>query len=287
MSTLKLAIGNKNYSSWSLRPWMLLRHLGLAFEEVLLQLDTPQFKSQVAAWSPAARVPVLRDGDLAIWDSLAICEYASELAAGRGWPREPAARARARSLACEMHSGFQALRSQWGSATRDTSWTAATPPTSSDLPLAGAAVVAAGPGLRTTVTIAAPTTQVVGTLVYSGSGGPDEAVLAGDGGRLADGDLGGGGTELLVPGTRVGGRRVDVTVPAGAQQEIALDGLDGAAVAWATWQAAEGSGPASVGHLSIDASAPLASGFPWWPTTSAVRTVPVTADVGTLLGTGP
>lgn len=180
-----------------------------------------------------------------------------------------------------------ALRSQWGSATRDTSWTAATPPTSSDLPLAGAAVVAAGPGLRTTVTIAAPTTQVVGTLVYSGSGGPDEAVLAGDGGPLADGDLGGGGTELLVPGTRVGGRRVDVTVPAGAQQEIALDGLDGAAVAWATWQAAEGSGPASVGHLSIDASAPLASGFPWWPTTSAVRTVPVTADVGTLLGTGP
>lgn len=114
MSTLKLAIGNKNYSSWSLRPWMLLRHLGLAFEEVLLQLDAPQFKSQVAAWSPAARVPVLRDGDLAIWDSLAICEYASELAAGRGWPREPAARARARSLACEMHSGFQALRSQWG-----------------------------------------------------------------------------------------------------------------------------------------------------------------------------
>ncbi|MGD9599530.1 MAG: glutathione S-transferase family protein [Steroidobacteraceae bacterium] len=114
MSTLKLAIGNKNYSSWSLRPWMLLRHLGLAFEEVLIQLDTPQFKAQVAAWSPASRVPVLRDGELAIWDSLAICEYANELASGRGWPRERAARARARSLACEMHSGFQALRSQWG-----------------------------------------------------------------------------------------------------------------------------------------------------------------------------
>ena len=86
MSNLKLAIGNKNYSSWSLRPWMLLRHLGLEFEEVLLQLDTPQFKAQVAQWSPARRVPVLRDGTLAIWDSLAICEYACELA-GRGWPR--------------------------------------------------------------------------------------------------------------------------------------------------------------------------------------------------------
>ncbi|MBV6417932.1 MAG: hypothetical protein CMLOHMNK_02711 [Steroidobacteraceae bacterium] len=113
MSNLKLAIGNKNYSSWSLRPWMLLRHLGLEFEEVLLQLDTPQFKAQVAQWSPARRVPVLRDGTLAIWDSLAICEYACELA-GRGWPRERAARARARSLASEMHSGYAALRGSWG-----------------------------------------------------------------------------------------------------------------------------------------------------------------------------
>ncbi|MGE0583301.1 MAG: glutathione S-transferase family protein [Steroidobacteraceae bacterium] len=112
MSTLTLVIGNKNYSSWSLRPWMLLKHLGLAFDEVLVQLDTPQFKAQVAEWSPALRVPVLRDGALRIWDSLAICEYACELA-GRGWPRDPADRARARSLAAEMHSGFQVLRSTW------------------------------------------------------------------------------------------------------------------------------------------------------------------------------
>lgn len=112
MSALKLVIGNKNYSSWSLRPWMLLRHLGLAFDETVLQLDTPQFKAQIAAWSPAHRVPVLADGELRIWDSLAICEYACELA-GRGWPQDRAGRARARSLAAEMHSGFAVLRSSW------------------------------------------------------------------------------------------------------------------------------------------------------------------------------
>lgn len=113
MSALALVIGNKNYSSWSLRPWMLLRHLGLAFDEVQMQLDTPQFSSQIAAWSPTHRVPVLRDGELTIWDSLAICEYACELA-GRGWPQDRAARARARSLAAEMHSGFPVLRNTWG-----------------------------------------------------------------------------------------------------------------------------------------------------------------------------
>ena len=112
MNALTLVIGNRNYSSWSLRPWMLLKHLGLAFDEVVLPLDTPEFGTQVAAWSPAHRVPVLADGDLRIWDSLAICEYACELA-GRGWPRDAAARARARSLAAEMHSGFAVLRDTW------------------------------------------------------------------------------------------------------------------------------------------------------------------------------
>ncbi len=113
MSALTLVIGNKNYSSWSLRPWMLLKHLALDFDEVVLPLDTPQFREQIGGWSPARRVPVLCDGELRIWDSLAICEYACELA-GRGWPREPAVRARARSLAAEMHSGFAALRASWG-----------------------------------------------------------------------------------------------------------------------------------------------------------------------------
>ena len=112
MSDLNLIIGNKNYSSWSLRPWILLRRLGLPFRETLVALDTPEFKAQVAQYGPGGRVPVLLDGDLAIWDSLAICEYLVELA-GRGLPAERAARAVARSVSAEMHSGFSNLRAQW------------------------------------------------------------------------------------------------------------------------------------------------------------------------------
>ena len=112
MNELLLTIGNKNYSSWSLRPWMLMKHLGLAFDEQVLPLDTPQFARDVEALSPTRRVPVLRHGELLVWDSLAICEYACELA-GAGWPRDRAARAVARSACAEMHSGFGSLRSQW------------------------------------------------------------------------------------------------------------------------------------------------------------------------------
>jgi glutathione S-transferase len=108
-----LVIGNKNYSSWSLRPWLLLRHFGIAFDEVRILLDTPQFGEEVRRWSPSSRVPALRDGELIVWDSLAICEYANEQwLDGRGWPRDPAVRAHARSAAAEMHSGFAALRKQ-------------------------------------------------------------------------------------------------------------------------------------------------------------------------------
>jgi glutathione S-transferase len=108
-----LVIGNKNYSSWSLRPWLLLRHNGVAFEEVRLPLDTPEFEARVGDWSPSRRVPVLRDGELTVWDSLAICEYANERwLGGAGWPDDPALRALARSASCEMHSGFAALRAQ-------------------------------------------------------------------------------------------------------------------------------------------------------------------------------
>jgi glutathione S-transferase len=106
-----LVIGNKNYSSWSLRPWLLMRHHGIVFDEVRLPLDTPEFDSGVARWSPSRRVPVLHDGDLVVWDSLAISEYVSEtLLGGAGWPADPARRAVARSVSAEMHSGFQALR---------------------------------------------------------------------------------------------------------------------------------------------------------------------------------
>ena len=112
MPGLTLVIGTKNYSSWSLRPWILLRHLGLPFAERLIHLETAEFAAQVPELSPSRRVPVLLHDGGRVWESLAICEYASELAGGRGWPPDPDLRAEARSLACEMHAGFHALRSQ-------------------------------------------------------------------------------------------------------------------------------------------------------------------------------
>jgi glutathione S-transferase len=106
---LSLVIGNKNYSSWSLRAWILMRHLDLEFEEIRLPLYTPEFAREIARYSAAGRVPVLLDGKVHVWDTLAIAEYLAEKT-GRGWPAERVARARARSISAEMHSGFQALR---------------------------------------------------------------------------------------------------------------------------------------------------------------------------------
>ena len=112
---LQLVIGNKNYSSWSMRPWVLMRQLGLHFEEVKLRFDDSQrstFSRAVAHFSPVGLVPVLLDDDFAVWDSLAICEYLHDKFPGRGvWPEDIRQRARARSLAAEMHAGFRALRS--------------------------------------------------------------------------------------------------------------------------------------------------------------------------------
>ncbi|MCC4594875.1 glutathione S-transferase family protein [Xanthomonas campestris pv. phormiicola] len=109
----RLVIGDKNLSSWSLRPWLLLRHFDVPFEEVPLPLDTPEFAARIGAYSPTGRVPALWDGELQIWDSLAICEYANERwLGGRGWPVALEVRAQARAAACEMHSGFLALRRQ-------------------------------------------------------------------------------------------------------------------------------------------------------------------------------
>ena len=108
-----LVIGNKNYSSWSLRPWLLLRQFGVAFEERRLRLDTDAFHDEIGHWSPTGRVPALHDDGLVVWDSLAICEYANERwLDGRGWPADVAPRAHARAAAAEMHSGFGALRTQ-------------------------------------------------------------------------------------------------------------------------------------------------------------------------------
>ena len=113
MSELTLVIGNKNYSSWSLRAWLFLKHTGAPFREVRIPLDLPDTKARIAQYSPAGRVPVLIDGGLTVWDSMAICEYLSEtILAGGGWPADVRSRAAARSVSAEMHSGFQALRSE-------------------------------------------------------------------------------------------------------------------------------------------------------------------------------
>lgn len=109
--TLKLIIGNKNYSSWSMRPWLALTAAGIAFQEILVPLDAPDFKARIAAHSPAGKVPVLIDGEAVVWESIAIIEHLAERFPDAGiWPRDPAARAFARSLATQMHGGFPALR---------------------------------------------------------------------------------------------------------------------------------------------------------------------------------
>jgi glutathione S-transferase len=112
---MQLVIGNKNYSSWSMRPWVLMRQLGLHFEEVKLRFDDSKrsgFAHAAAHYNPAGLVPVLLDDDFAVWDSLAICEYLNDKFPGHGvWPEDMRERARARSLAAEMHAGFRALRS--------------------------------------------------------------------------------------------------------------------------------------------------------------------------------
>jgi len=115
---MQLVIGNKNYSSWSMRPWVLLRQAGIAFDEVKIRFDafTPdsRFKTELARISPAGRVPVLIDGDLTVWDTLAIAEYVAEkFPAKRLWPQDVKARACARSVCAEMHSGFGALRNHF------------------------------------------------------------------------------------------------------------------------------------------------------------------------------
>jgi glutathione S-transferase len=108
---MKLIIGNKNYSSWSLRPWLALKMAGIAFDELRVPLQQPDTRSKILRYSPTGKVPCLVDGDLTVWDSLAICEYVNEThAQGRMWPADRAARATARAVTAEMHSGFAALR---------------------------------------------------------------------------------------------------------------------------------------------------------------------------------
>ena len=114
--TLQLVIGNKNYSSWSMRPWLALRANRIAFEEVFIPLYTGEAdKKKILDFTGSGKVPALVDGDVTIWDSLAIIEYAAErFAEARLWPEERASRAHARSISAEMHSGFAALRNECG-----------------------------------------------------------------------------------------------------------------------------------------------------------------------------
>jgi glutathione S-transferase len=107
-----LVIANKLYSSWSLRPWLLLKQLGIVFEEIVIPLDQPDSKARILAHSPAGKVPILVEGDITVWESLAIMDHVGETYEdAEVWPRDPHARAMARSVAAEMHAGFQALRS--------------------------------------------------------------------------------------------------------------------------------------------------------------------------------
>jgi len=111
MSGLSLVIGNKNYSSWSMRPWVLMTQLGIDFQEVLLKFHSAEWDAQIERWSPSRLVPVLWRGEQSVWDTLAIMETLHEWYPDKNvWPRDPQARAFARSAAAEMHSGFRDLR---------------------------------------------------------------------------------------------------------------------------------------------------------------------------------
>ncbi|WP_053239091.1 glutathione S-transferase family protein [Sandaracinus amylolyticus] len=106
-----LVIGDKRWSSWSMRPWLALKQGGIAFDEHVVRLRRPDTRAQIAAVSPSGKVPLLIDGELTIWDSLAICEWAAERVPSL-WPSDPSARAIARSVSAEMHSSFVAMRTE-------------------------------------------------------------------------------------------------------------------------------------------------------------------------------
>ncbi len=106
-----LVIANKCYSSWSLRPWLLMKQLGVAFDEITIPLDLPDTREKVLKHSPASKVPILIDGDVTVWESIAIMEHVGEAYGAPVWPGDRAARAMARSVAAEMHAGFSGLRS--------------------------------------------------------------------------------------------------------------------------------------------------------------------------------
>jgi len=111
MAALFLLIGNKKYSSWSLRPWIVMKQAGLKFDEQFVALQQPNTKANILKYSPSGKVPFLRHGKIEVWESLAICEYLAEAFPKKGlWPRDKGARAQARAVSNEMHGGFADLR---------------------------------------------------------------------------------------------------------------------------------------------------------------------------------
>ncbi len=111
MAEITIYLGNKNYSSWSLRPWLSLKQTGVAFDEEVIPLSEPTTRSTILRYSPSGKVPALKHNELTVWDGLAICEYLAEtFPEAKLWPADKAARAVARSVSAEMHSGFAALR---------------------------------------------------------------------------------------------------------------------------------------------------------------------------------
>lgn len=134
-SPLKLVIANKRYSSWSMRPWLVLKAFGIRFEEIIIPLGRDDTSLQISQYSAAGRVPVLLAGEIAVWDSLAICEYlAEQFQEKRMWPTDVAARAMARCICAEMHSGFSGLRSaMWMNIGADFRGKGRTPEAQSDI----------------------------------------------------------------------------------------------------------------------------------------------------------
>ncbi len=121
MADLTIYIGNKNYSSWSLRGWLMVKQSGIEFDEVVIALDEPTTRETILRHSPSGAVPAIRHADRTVWDSLAIGEYLAELAPQAGlWPADPAIRALARCVSAEMHSGFAAMRQHFPMNMRST-----------------------------------------------------------------------------------------------------------------------------------------------------------------------
>jgi glutathione S-transferase len=119
MASFKIIIGNKNYSTWSLRPWLALKHVGVPFEEITIPLYEAGTQARIREVSPSGKIPALIHDGVTVWESLAICEYLAELfPEARLWPEDRPLRAHARSLSAEMHSGFQVLREHLGMSIR-------------------------------------------------------------------------------------------------------------------------------------------------------------------------